>query len=205
MAVTTASKATQNRALAECGVGAIPTTLATTLTAQEFGGNAPSKQTLLTLSAMPYTITDALAYAGLLIYTFPAGYIVIEGCVASLTFTTTSALASTLNTGVTVQYGLGTVTASATTLATTMININPGTGQSVPTFTSSTTVNVAPATVTSFLIAVTTPAAAAFDGHTTAIGCYLNTALATGTDIDGDSTLTITGTITITWKNLGDL
>jgi len=33
---------------------------------------------------------------------------------------------------------------------------------------------------------------------------YLNTAYATTTDVDGDATQTISGTITVTWVNLGD-
>lgn len=170
------------------------------LSVDEYGGpDSPVRTTVLTLASMPFSITDASAYGSQLIYTFPEGRIMVLGCVASLTWTTTSAIASTLNSGVSVQYAVGSAAASATTLATTMLSFTPGTGQTVPTFTSSTTINVASAQVNSSLLAYVY-----LDGTTTAIPVYLNAAVGTGTDIDGDATLTVTGTVAITWIALGD-
>ena len=164
------------------------------------------RRTILTLTATPLTITDALAYAGLKLYDFPAGRINILDCVTSLAFTTTSVLASTLNTGSTVAYGIGSVTASATTLATTMMNMMPGSGETVKEFTSSTTINVAGTTVTGFLAAVSAAhLAAILNGTSTPIDLFLNVAVPTGTDIDADATLTVSGTITVTWINGGDV
>lgn len=177
----------------------IPTSLQTYIAVTNWRPGVYS-QYLLTLTALPFTITDALAYAGLEIIdlAYKCAYS-IPCCNSSLTFTTTSAIASTLNSGVTVQYGLGSVTASATTLATTMIDANPGSGQSVPTFTSSTVINTAPAVVTSKLSAAT----GHFDGRTTAGKIFLNLAVGTGTDIDADATLAISGTIILTIADLG--
>jgi len=167
----------------------------------KFAGKATIEKLRIEFSAMSITITDALAYASQLVGTFAEGRIAIIGAVTSLAFTTTSAIASTLNSGVAVQYGFGSAAASATTLATTMINILPGSGQTVPTFTSSTTINVASATVTA---AYVTNAQSQLDGTATAIPIYLNLAVATGTDIDGDATVTVTGFLEVTYCNVGD-
>lgn len=169
------------------------------LSITEFGGTGSVHRSEITLTNMALSITDAAAYGSQQLFTFPQGVILVMGCVMSLTFTTTSTLASTLNAGSAVQYGLGTAAASATTLATTMIDICPGSGATVPTFTSSTTVNVASTTVTNVNLA----AQSKHDGSSTAKAGYLNLAVGTGTDIDGDATLTVSGTIIPTWVNLG--
>ena len=66
-------------------------------------------------------------------------------------------------------------------------------------FTSSTVINVAGTAVSAALAA-----SAQFDGTTTAKDVYLNTAYATTTDVDADATQTISGTVNITWVQLGD-
>lgn len=169
-------------------------------------GGGPFRRTLLTLTAVPLTITDALAYAGLKLYDFPAGRLSIIDCLTSLTFTTTSAIASTLNSGATVSHGIGSVTASSITLATTMMNLMPGSGEAVNNFTSSTVINAAPATVTGKLAAVAgAQVGAILDGTTTPIDLFLNVGVPTNTEIDADATLTVTGTIQVTWINGGDI
>lgn len=165
------------------------------------GGSDVVQQALITLTNMPITITDALAYASVLLGTMPEGKIRILDSTASLAFTTTSAIAGTLNSGVTVQWSVGHAAASATTLATTMLSYLPGTGGTVPTFASSTTINVASATVTGGYTITTYQS---IDGTATPAPIYLNLALATGTDIDADATLTVSGTILITYFNAGD-
>lgn len=169
------------------------------LTVEEFGGPSPHRLTVFTFSAMPLSITDSLAYSSKLIYTFPRGKIHVLGSASYLAFTTTSALATTLNSGVTVSYGFGTAAASNTTLALAMIDVLAGTGQTVPTFTSSTTINVASAAVTHHTLANPIP----LDGSATALPLYFNLAVPTGSDIDGDATLTVTGTLSVHWINLG--
>lgn len=151
-------------------------------------------QTTLTLDNVPQTVVNGTEYQGTKLFTFPEGRIAVLGVTARLQQKTTSTLASTLNASSTGAIALGTATASSTTLATTMVDLLPSTA-----FTSSATVNVAGTAVTAALAAM-----AQFDGTTTAKSMYLNTAYATTTDVDGDATQTISGTITFTWAWLGD-
>ena len=151
-------------------------------------------QTTLTLDNVPQTVVNGTEYQSTQLYTFPEGRINVLGVTATLQQKTTSALASTLNASSTGAIALGTATASSTTLATTMVDLLPSTA-----FTSSATINVAGTAVTAALAAM-----AQFDGTTTAKSMYLNTAYATTTDVDGDATQTISGTITFTWAWLGD-
>lgn len=154
----------------------------------------PFVQTTLRLNNVAQSVVNGTEYQGTKIYDFPEGQIQILGCVATLQQKTTSTIASTLNSGVTGAIALGTVTASSTTLSSTMANLLPSTA-----FTTSTTINVAGTAVSNALAATTT-----LDGRTTAIDMYLNTAYATTTDVDADATQTISGWIKITWVMLGD-
>lgn len=168
-------------------------------------GSGNFRRTVLTLTNTPLTITNALAYAGLKLHDMPAGRIKFLDCVTSLAFTTTSALAGTLNAEATVSYGIGSATASATTLATTMMDLMPGSGEAVKEFTSSETINVPSDVVTGFLAAVAAAQLGAIlDGTTTPVDIFLNVALADADEIDGDATLVVNGTITLTWVNGGD-
>lgn len=168
--------------------------LQTGITPRE-GGGYPVHHTVLQFTNQAVTISDTNAYGSLEVYDFPSGVIAVLASAAKFTFTTTTTIASTLNSGVTVQWGVGTAAASATTLATTMIDLAPGTGQTVPTFTSSTTIDVAPTAATAYLKASTAP----FDGTSAAKKAYLNFALATATDIDADATLAVNGVLELIW------
>ena len=150
--------------------------------------------TKLTLDNVPQTVVNGTEYQGTKIYTFPEGRILVLGVTATLRQKTTSTLASTLNASSTGAISLGTATASSTTLATTMVDLLPSTA-----FTSSATVNT-PGTAVSAALA----SSAQFDGTSSAKSMYLNTAYATTTDVDGDATQTISGTINIIWVYLGD-
>lgn len=154
----------------------------------------PFCQTTLTLNNVPQAVVNGTEYQGTKIYDFPQGRILVMGVTATLQQKTTSALASTLNASSTGAISLGTATASATTLATTMVDLLPSTA-----FTSSATVNVAGTAVSAALAA-----SAQFDGTSTAKDVYLNTAYATTGDVDADATQTISGTVVITWCALGD-
>lgn len=151
-------------------------------------------QTTLSLSDVPQAVVNGTEYQSTLLYDFPEGRILVLGCVATLAQKTTSTLASTLNASVTGAVSLGTVAASATTLATTMVDLMPSTA-----FTSSATINVAGTAVSSALAA-----SAQFDGTSTAKKMYLNSAYATTADVDGNATQTFTGTVRVTWVWLGD-
>lgn len=160
-----------------------------TVTAVE-NGNGLVHQTILTLTALPLTLADATVGAGVKIYDFPLGVITILGAVGTIAETTTSTLASTLNTGVTINWGVGTTTQTSATLATTEQDI-----LTVSNATASATIAVAGAAATK----VRTGAPASFDGTATAIDAFFNVAVATNTDIDGDATTTYTGQVTINW------
>jgi flagellar basal body rod protein FlgG len=151
--------------------------------------------TTLTLNNVAQAVVNGTEYQGTKLYDFPQCRLSILGVTATLQQKTTSAIASTLNSGVTGAISLGTATASNVSLTSTMVDLLPSTA-----FTSSTTINVAGTAVTAALAA-----AAQFDGTSTAKDMFLNTAYATTTDVDANATQTISGTIVITWINLGDL
>lgn len=175
------------------GIGSIPTAVAAYVTAAEYGDGIQHR-TVLTLTSLPQSVVNGTEYQGTEIYDFPEGIIRVEGVVASIAQKTTSTLASTLNASSTGALALGSATASSTTLSSTMANLLASTA-----FTSSATVNVAGTAVGGALAA-----SVQLDGHTTPAKVFVNTAYATTTDVDGDATQTLSGTITITWKNLGD-
>lgn len=67
------------------------------------------------------------------------------------------------------------------------------------TFPSSTVINVAPAAVTGVLANIAAAQVGAIlDGRSTAVDLFLNLGVAAA-DIDGDATVTITGTVAVTW------
>jgi hypothetical protein len=157
-------------------------------------------KTIITLNSVPISMVDANNGGGTQIYTFPLGRIIVLGAMATgLQETTTTAIASTINSGVNLSVGLGTVqttTQNSGTLATTQQDL---VGQF--TCVSSATINVAAAVCNGQLAA-----SAQFDGTTTGSGpkkAFLNVGVPTATDIDADGTATFTGTITLYWIRLG--
>jgi hypothetical protein len=164
-----------------------------TVAATEYG-DGTVHTTVLTLTATPLTVRDTQQGNGVKIYDFPVGRIAILGATGAVNFTTTSAIATTLKSGVSSRWGVGTVTQANATLATTEQDLIP-----VKTFLSSTTINVEPTLVPGALAAT-----AQFDGTSTAIAAFLNVSVPGATDIDADATVTATGNVTITWINLGD-
>ncbi len=186
---------TQPLVVAAASAGTVP---ATTVVAAESGIGA-FHQTVLAITNLAMSINDTHVGGGTKIYTFPEGVVTVLGATATVTPTTTSVIASTLNSGVTLSVGVGsvqTVTQDSGTLATTEQDI-------VNAFsaTSSTTINVA-GTAGSGLLSATT--SLKYDGHTTAQAVYLNCGVPTATDIDANATTTWTGTVTITWVFSGD-
>lgn len=155
----------------------------------------PFVQTTIRLDNVEQAVVNGTEYQGTKIFSFPQSRMYVVGATATLQQKTTSTLASTLNASSTGAIGVGTATASATTLATTMQDIIPTTA-----FTSSATINVAGTAVNAVLASP-----AVFDGTATAKDLYLNTAYATTTDVDGNATQTISGVVRVTWIDLGDL
>jgi hypothetical protein len=158
---------------------------------EQFG---PICKTILRLDNVAQAVVNGTEYQGTKIFDFPAGRILVLGVTATLQQKTTSAIASTLNAGATGAISLGTATASNVSLTGTMVDLLPSTA-----FASSTTINVAGTAVSAALAA-----SAQFDGTTTAKDVYLNTAYATTAEVDADATQTISGTVVITWIDLGD-
>lgn len=164
----------------------------TGVTASEKGGLV--HRTRLTLAAAPIVVTDALAYGGQKVYDFPEGRILVLGATCSLAFAVTTARASTINDSAALKFALGSATASNATLATTMVDLIPKTSKTLDGAVAAYTTAVGAALA----------ASAQFDGTGTPLDAYLNLAFETNTDIDGDGTIAINGTIDLTWINLGD-
>lgn len=182
------TQTTKNIGAANEGAGAV---------AVEWGDDV-LHQTVITLTDLEVALSDANVGGGTKIYDFPEGRILILGAVAKVNFTTTSTLSSTLNAGVTLSWGVGTVqttTQGSGTLATTQQDIIPATAA-----TASATIDVAGADASAALAA-----SAQFDGTATPKDAYLNIGVPTATDIDGDATVDVNGTVTITWAYLGDV
>jgi hypothetical protein len=156
-------------------------------------GNGPVRKTVLTLTATPITMRDTQQGGGVKIYDFPEGRILLLGSAGSIAVTTTSAILTTLNGGVTCNWGVGSTTQANPTVATTEQDL-----LQVAAFTSSATINVAGATSNGKGVLT------AFDGTGTALDAFLNLAVAGATDIDADATVTVTGVITLNWISLGD-
>ena len=173
------------------GAGVIPAAVAPYVSVVE-KGDGTFIQSVFTLTALPITMRDTEQGGGSQIYTFPVGRITRLAGTSTIAVTTTSELSSTLNTGVTCNYGVGSVTQSNATVATTEQDF-----VNVTAFTSSATIDVAGADATGVGVGVL----ASLDGTSTAVAAFLNLAVAGATDIDADATVTVTGTVTLTWVN----
>ena len=175
-------------------VGSIPSAVQAYVSAAEYGDKA-FHQTVLTLTALPITMRDTEQGGGAKIYTFPEGRICKLGGIGAIAVTTTSELATTLKTGKTCNWGVGSVTQANATVATTEQDF-----VNVTAWTSGTTINVANAVTKG----VGPGVLASHDGTTTPIAAFMNLAIAGAGDIDGDATVTVTGTITLSWVYVGD-
>ncbi len=162
----------------------------TGLTVAEYGLFGVFHRTVFTLAAVPITLLDTTVGAGTKFYDFPLGQTLILAASGQVAETTTSVLSSTLNTGITYNWGVGTVTQANGTLATTEQDIIPTTNG-----VASATINVAGA----ISKGVRTATPATFDGHSSAKSAFFNVGVASATDIDGDATTLWTGTIEIVW------
>lgn len=152
------------------------------------------RRTVIQVQNLPLTLADAGQGAGVKIYDFPEGRILMLGAVGAMAMITTSVLASTLHGGVTCKWGVGSTIQANATLATTEQDLIP-----VTTLVASATINVTGAQAKASLAA-----ALQLDGTTTPVDAFLNVSIPTGTDIDANATVLLTGTIQLTWINLGD-
>ena len=174
-------------------VGSIPAAVQPFVSVVERGDVI--RQTIFTFSALPILMRDTEQGGGAQIYTFPKGRILFLGGSGQINTTTTSIIANTLNDGKTCNWGVGTVTQANATLATTEQNLIQ-----VAAWVSSAVINVAPALSTAGVgLAIVTP----FTGVSTPTAAFLNLAVALATDIDADASTITSGTVTLSWMNLG--
>lgn len=177
------------------GVGTLGTVTGTLSAVHKAGGGLVGYSTF-TLTDVLQNVVNGTEYQGTKIWTFPSGIRArVLQAYFSLAQKTTSALATTLNASSTGAMSLGTATASATTLNSTMANLVASTA-----FTSSATIDVAGTAVSGYFDANNDGSETlVIDTTSSDASIYLNTAYATTTDVDGDATQTLTGTISITW------
>jgi len=155
-------------------------------------------QTVMTLTAVPITgITDggggtSAAWGSVKLYDFPEGYIYMQGAVFDGAITGDGVTISATWTG---DIGFGTAANANNAHAGTDIDLVPSTG------TTLAVANVGAADCVS-----TATEHAIFDGSATAKDLYLNMLVddADFTDTATNGTATVTGTLTVTWLNLGD-
>ncbi|MER8495907.1 hypothetical protein NKH36_16700 [Mesorhizobium sp. M1312] len=157
-------------------------------------GQGSAFRTVFSFNAMQVPVADAQAFAGQKIFDFLDGKVRIKGGTATLQFAVLTTRASTINDNAALTWSLGSAAASSATLASTMVNVLAATGRTLDgagtALSTASTADVA--------------AALTLDGTVTPADLYLNLAFATGTDIDADGMLAVTGTITLLWENWGD-
>lgn len=159
--------------------------------------SGPSIRTRFTLSNHPQAVTNGVEYQSSKLWTFPEGKFIVFGVVCSLAETTTSEIATTLNSGVTGAFALGSAAASSTTLNNTMADYLASSA-----FVTSSTIDVAAATFTPNVDNTAGATVTIIDGAS-AKSIYLNTAFASTGDVDGNATMTLSGIIDVYWYYLG--
>lgn len=175
-------------AASSSGVGAVN---GAALSAVEYGDNVVHK-TVITLSSLSVTMTDATTsgcHGSHKVYDFPAGVIQLLGAVCDLSVT---AGAGGIADGAAVVASLGSATA--------------GTNNATLTSTEADMVASTAATLTAGVGAFDAHGslvATGFDGHTTPVDAFLNLAVPDA-DSSASDTITVSGTITLTWVNTGD-
>lgn len=156
-----------------------------TVSAAHYGIGNGLTRTVLTLTAVPVTITDngANGSGGVKIYDFPECIFVSIAASANCTVAYGSV------TDANVIASLGSVVAAAdATLTSTEANIIPSTS--------------AATTAGAGTFAGDSTAVTVLNGTSTAVDLYLN--LATSTDPSTNNSATVSGTITLIWANGGD-
>lgn len=179
-------------------VGSIPSAVAGYISAVEKGDpGGVIHQTVLTCTALPISIADdagVAQYGGVQIYDFPAGLLTTLGAVIDGAVTGYASLIDTFDGDVAIG------TAAATTGAT-LVSTEADILQSVAL--SQAVAEVANCDAVSVATALTESGARWLDGTGTAKDAYLNFVIDDNA-AHGAGTATFTGTITITWINLGD-
>lgn len=177
-----------NELVTSSGLGAVA---GTGVTGSEQGDTAAHK-TVITLSSTEITMTDATtngSHGTQKVYDFPAGAIQIMG--ASYDLTTTAGSGGIVDAAALVgSLGSAAVGTDNATLTGTEADLIASTSGTLSSGTG---------TLKNHGSIVTT----AFDGTSTAMDAHLNLAVPDA-DSSSNDTITVSGTITIVWSNLGD-
>ena len=154
-------------------------------------------QTIIACTALPISIADDAAvaqYGGVKVYSFPAGLLLTLGAVIDGDLTGYASLIDTFDGDV----AIGTETA---TTGATLVSTEADILQSVAL--SQAVAEVANCDAQSVATALTESGARWLDGTAIAKDAFLNFVIDDNA-AHGAGTATFTGTITITWMNLGD-
>lgn len=176
------------------GNGTVPTasgTAGVTMEDTSLGGGL--HQTTFTLTDVAMTMTDAGAagtHGALQLLDFPAGNLLFLGGTSDLALVSDAA---GLDADAELVAAVGTVTVGTdnATLTTTEADLIPST---VATLTASVGAMAGKSLTAGVVV---------FDGTSTAKNAFLNMA-APDADTDADDEVTVNGTVTLTWLNLGD-
>lgn len=148
-------------------------------------------KTIFTLTNVAVPTVDATtsgAGGGLKLYTFPEGLLDYRGAVANVTLTAAAGITATAA----VVSALGTVAAAAdATLTSTEADLLPSTATSLT------------ASAGTFAAVSTTAQSALLDGTATAKALYLNFGIPDAGST-ANSTITVSGTITVAWSLIAD-
>jgi hypothetical protein len=162
-----------------------------TVTAVEYGNNV-LRQTVLTLASTPVTVgnTTGVSFGGVKLYDFPVGRIAVIGATANLSLNWAASDIADAGSG---DFALGSTITEDATLDGTDVDMLPSTAMLDPFVTGVGTAKGALA------------ASAQFDGTTEAVDANLNIIVDDADVADASSNIIlVSGTVTITWANLGD-
>jgi len=154
-------------------------------------GDGLSHRTIITVTNVTLAVADGGFEDSAKIYDFPEGRILVEGVTCDLvsTLTTTNFNASTADL---FNMAVGTAANSAGDGTINSVDLIPNV--SIDTDSGTTLTNAVQSALA---------VSAQFDGTTTAKDAYINMGVPAAND-NGANTNVVTGTITFTWKNLGD-
>lgn len=186
-----APAARQQNTSAGSGAGAVN---GATVSAVELGDEVVH-QTVLTLTETPVTVanTTGASFGGVKLYDFPAGRILVHGVTAY--FDTIDWSDSDIGATGSGDYSLGTTITADATLDGTDVDLLPSSAMLDPFVDGVGSSNAGTALA----------ASAQFDGTSTAKDLNLNVIIDDADVADAASDVVLfTGTITVTWVNLGD-
>ena len=174
------------------GVGAIVAATGLSLVEQ---GNSVIHKTIFTFSAVTFAVNDAGAgdegWGTLPLYTFPAGGIRIMGASSDIAITGGTSIGTGSGSG---DFAVGsTASTDESALATTLADIILSAALTEPFVGGAGDAN-------SILYST---AAGALNGTSSAVEAHLNMIFDAG-DVPGNTSITLNGTVTIVWINVGD-